>query len=92
MKRLRYKEIESGVLKSTTEVLANAELLTVTITIDALTFTITNRSGMVFATGTGTNLNDTKRLAKSSLKKLGVQFLDEVRNKKEIVDTNQEAV
>lgn len=84
MTRIRYKN-NDGVLVSTREMLLNDKLVTVTIdtTVNPVSYSVTDTEGNVVLSGTSNaGLHLAQKLVKQELKKAGMNFSDEVRQKK----------
>lgn len=85
MTRVRYEKQSDGSLVSTQSFVAGTEIVSAQITQDLTVsvrqFTGSNASlGNVLLEQTALSLVQAKRLSKSMLKSMGVQFSDEVRN------------
>lgn len=81
--RLRYNKNEDGTFVNRTPIILNGELLKVEL--EGLNWKVKAASGVLLDNGLSKNNADLKKAVKTSLKKLGVNFLDEIRAKKEKV-------
>lgn len=90
MTRIRYSKVD-GKLVSKGNIMAKTELVEVVIDPTNLTFLIRTVGGSSYeiTQGGGDTLHLCKSLAKGHLKKIGVVFEDEVRNKTVTSDTNE---
>lgn len=79
--RVRYKEGSTGLMVSQ-ELLANVRLVVASYNPTTFEYFITDRkTGEVLTNSQGSNLHNTKKRIKLSLKTLGVNFSDEIRRK-----------
>lgn len=82
MKRVRYTRTESGTLVSK-PLIGTKDLYTVTIIPSTLTYIIVDGNGALLFHGTETTLPRVKARVKNILKVLGVNFYDEIRNRRD---------
>lgn len=80
MQRLLYNKTEQGTFVNKTPLMLNGYLLYVVL--DGLQYKISSSNNIIIAHGNAKNNVDLKKTVKESLKRLGVQFLDELRTKK----------
>ncbi len=78
--RLRYLKQQDGSFVNKTPLILNGQLLEVVL--EGLEFKIKGSNGIVLQNGSTKNNVELKKAVKTSLKNLGVQFLDELRSKK----------
>jgi len=84
MTRIRYSKVNNFFVSK--EILCGLDLVSITLDPSKMTYMVSKMStGEVLVTGSAKNMSSLKLLAKKELKKLGVVFDDEVRNKKETV-------
>ena len=80
MVRVRYKRLLNNSLVSK-PMQGGTDLYTVTIIPSSLSYSIVNGDGIVVSHGSASTLSRVKNDVKKSLKALGVNFYDEVRNR-----------
>lgn len=78
--RLRYNKNDDGTFVNKTPIILNGDLLKVEL--EGLNWIVKGSNNIRLDYGTASNNSDLKKSVKSSLKKLGVLFLDELRSKK----------
>lgn len=81
MTRVRYKKLDTEGLLVSSPMVAQNDMVTVTLSLNTLTYAIVGTNSKVLKTGSGKNIQNLKKEAKEALKELNVVFQDEIRSR-----------